>query len=232
MKRQVRSNWLLCESEFDLSVRCEFDFSRHNVTTTSELSRFTEWSHSENTKFCFLISEWDQYRISHSAARRATAAHLIANKLTVKRSSYDIESASSSDLTVSISDASSSSVFAKKSKKSKGELLPTKNHSTLRAAVDAGEKWEFDLERVHGLTDEAACICVSIVTKDLNDDTLPRSNGNRFFQLAEEGWKTVKEVDRLVQLLLSPECLHQARLMGNGFSSTNKGNYMYQMESW
>jgi hypothetical protein len=64
-----------------------------------------------------------------------------------------------------------------------------KNHLKLRAAMDDGEKWEFDLERVHGLTDEEACICVSIVTKHLNDDKLPPSNGNRFIQLAKKDGK-------------------------------------------
>jgi hypothetical protein len=123
-----------------------------------------------------------------------------------------MEPASSTDS--STSDTSYSSVFAKKkSKKSKGELLlPTKNHLKLRHAMDAGEKWEFDLERVHGLTDEEACICVSIVTKHLNDDKLPPSNATRFIQLAKEGWKTLKEVDRLVKLY--PECLNQDKMEG------------------
>jgi hypothetical protein len=71
---------------------------------------------------------------------------------------------------------------------------------------------EFDLERVHGLTDEEACICVSIVTKHLNDDELPPSSGNRFIQRSQEGWKTLKEVDRLVKLY--PECLNQAKMEG------------------
>ena len=90
--------------------------------------------------------------------------------------------------------------------------LPTKNHLALRGAIDAGQKWKFDLEQVHGLTDEEACICVSIVTKHLHDDKLPPSNGSRFIELAEEGWKTLKEVDRLAKL--DPECLNQEKIDG------------------
>lgn len=78
--------------------------------------------------------------------------------------------------------------------------------------MDAGEKWEFDLERVHGLTDEEACMVVSIVTKHLNEDKLPPANGNRFIELAGEGWETLKEVDRLVKLY--PECLNQDKMDG------------------
>jgi hypothetical protein len=78
--------------------------------------------------------------------------------------------------------------------------------------MDAGEKWEFDLERVHGLSDEEACNCVAIVTKHLNGDKLPPANGNRFIELAQEGWKTLKEVDRLVKLY--PECLNQDKMDG------------------
>jgi hypothetical protein len=31
---------------------------------------------------------------------------------------------------------------------------PTENHLKIRAVVDAGRKWELDLERVHGLSDD------------------------------------------------------------------------------
>lgn len=80
--------------------------------------------------------------------------------------------------------------------------------------MDAAGTWENDLERVHGLTDEEACICVSIVHKHLNHDKPPPpQNGNsRFVLLAQEGWKLMKEVDRLVKL--HPECLNQGTMDG------------------
>jgi hypothetical protein len=122
----------------------------------------------------------------------------------------------------STSDKSSSSLSAtRKQRKKIKKREPTINHLELRDAMDAGEKWEFDLERVHGLSDEEACICVSIVTKHLNEDKLPPANGNRFIELAGRGWKTLKEVDRLVKLY--PECLNQAKMEG-GWVMFAEGN--------
>ena len=96
----------------------------------------------------------------------------ISSQIKPKR---NMESASLSDS--SISATSSSSRCAKKSKTSNGRLqVPTENHLKLRKAIDAGETWEFDLEQVHGLTDEEACVCVSIVTKHLHDESFPPSN--------------------------------------------------------
>ena len=132
----------------------------------------------------------------------------ISSQIKPKR---NMESASLSDS--SISATSSSSRCAKKSKTSNGRLqVPTENHLKLRKAIDAGETWEFDLEQVHGLTDEEACVCVSIVTKHLHDESFPPSNGNRLTELAQEGWKTLKEVDRLVKL--HPECGNQDKING------------------
>ena len=113
----------------------------------------------------------------------------------------------------SINATSSSSLCAKKRKTRKRRLpAPMENHLKLRNAIDAGETWEVGLEQIHGLTDEEACVCVSIVTKHLHDETLPPSNGNRLMELAREGWKTLKEVDRLVKLY--PECGNQGKIDG------------------
>ena len=133
----------------------------------------------------------------------------ISSQTKLKR---NMESASLSDS--SISATSSSSLCAKKRKTTERRRLPapTENHLKLRKAIDAGEKWELGLEEVHGLTDEEACVCVSIVTKHLHDESLPPSNGNRLIELAEEGWKTLKEVDRLVKLY--PECGNQDKIDG------------------
>ena len=122
-----------------------------------------------------------------------------------------MESASLSDS--STSGTSSSLLCAKKRKTTERRLpAPTENHLKLRKAIDAGEEWELGLEQVHGLTEEEACVCVSIVTKHLHDESLPPSNGNRLIELAQEGWKTLKEVDRLVKLY--PECGNQDKIDG------------------
>jgi hypothetical protein len=62
--------------------------------------------------------------------------------------------------------------------------------------VDAGSKWELDLEEVHGLTNEQACVVVSMAAQYCKD-TFPPTKEDRFLELAKEGWKHVKELDRL-----------------------------------
>ena len=154
--------------------------------------------------------------ISRRLRRRETPVLLLSTPPPISsqikpKHNTGMESASLSDS--SISATSSSSRCAKKSKTSNGRLqVPTENHLKLRKAIDAGETWEFDLEQVHGLTDEEACVCVSIVTKHLHDESFPPSNGNRLTELAQEGWKTLKEVDRLVKL--HPECGNQDKIKG------------------
>ena len=112
----------------------------------------------------------------------------ISSQIKPKR---NMESASLSDS--SISATSSSSRCAKKSKTSNGRLqVPTENHLKLRKAIDAGERWEFDLEQVHGLTDEEACVCALIVTKHLHDESFPPWNGNQLTKPVQEGQKTLK----------------------------------------
>jgi hypothetical protein len=122
-----------------------------------------------------------------------------------------MDSASSDDLSISGTSSSSLSATSKQRKKRK-KREPTKNHLTVRATIEAGEKWELDLERVHGLTDEEACICVSIACRHLNDEKLPPSNGSRFSELAVEGWKTMRELDRLMKLY--PDDLNQDKVDG------------------
>jgi hypothetical protein len=120
-----------------------------------------------------------------------------------------MELASSSD---SSSSGTSSSSKSAKRKKSKREKIPTKNHLVLRAAIEAGRKWELNLEEVHSPTDEEACVCVSILAKHCQKDLFPPSKGIRFFELAREGWKHWKEVDSLMKL--NPECGNQTRIDG------------------
>jgi hypothetical protein len=122
---------------------------------------------------------------------------------------HTMELASSSGS--SSSDTSSSFKSAKR-KRSKREKIPTKNHLVLRSAIEAGGNWELDLERVHGLTDEEACVRVSILAKHCQKDVFPPSKGNRFVELAREGWKHWKEADRLMKLY--PECGNQTKIDG------------------
>jgi hypothetical protein len=126
-----------------------------------------------------------------------------------------MELASSSDSNTS--DTSSSSAYASRNKRKrnasmKKEIVPTDNHLQIRAVCDAGRKWELDLERVNGLTDEEACVCVSIVAKNLPKDEFPHTKGDRFVELAREGWKNMKESDRLLKLY--PECGNQTCIHG------------------
>jgi hypothetical protein len=97
--------------------------------------------------------------VGDAAAKRSCKPGLKATTLqmSLKR---NMELASLSD---SNSSGTSSLSKSDKHKKSKREKNPTKNHLLLRAAIDAGEKWELDLERVHGLTDEEACVWVCLV---------------------------------------------------------------------
>lgn len=126
-------------------------------------------------------------------------------------SKRSMESAFSSDSSTSVT--SSSSKCAKKKKKKKREKkVPTENHLKLRAAVDATRKWEFDLEEIYGLTDEQSCVCVSNLAPYLKTDTFPPSKGDRLMELAEEGWKLMKELHRLMELY--PECGDQTSING------------------
>jgi hypothetical protein len=85
------------------------------------------------------------------------------------------------------------------------------NHLKIRAVVDAGRKWELDLEEVHGLTDEEACVVVSM-SAQYYKDTFPPTKGDRFLELAKDAWKHVKELDRLNTLY--PECGNQTSING------------------
>jgi hypothetical protein len=123
-----------------------------------------------------------------------------------------MELASSSDSNTS--DNSSLSVCAKKKRKtsSKKEIVPTENHFKIRAVCDDARKWELDLERVHGLTEEEACVCVSIVAKHLPKDEFPLTKGDRLVDYAREGWKHMKEGRRVRKLY--PECRNQTCIHG------------------
>jgi hypothetical protein len=145
--------------------------------------------------------------VGDAAAKRSCKPGLKATTSQTS-SKRNMELASLSD---SNSSGTSSSSKSAKHKKSKREKIPTKNHLLLRAAIDAGEKWELDLERVHGLTDEEACVCVSILAKHCQKDVFP-PEGSRFVKLAREGWKHWKEAKRVRKLC--PGCGDQTKIDG------------------
>jgi hypothetical protein len=92
------------------------------------------------------------------------------------------------------------------------EKIPTENHLKIRSVADAGAKWEVNLQRVHGLTDEEACVGLSIVAKYLPKDEFPPPSGNLFVELAKEGWQHSKQLDRLIKAY--PECGDQTNIDG------------------
>jgi hypothetical protein len=126
------------------------------------------------------------------------------------------ESESSIDSNTSDTSSSSKSANSRKKKKHKSArrppLEPSEKHLKLRAAIDAGGRWELDLEQVHGLTDEEACVVVSIVATHLSLDEFPSSfNGkhqSNHIKLAREGWEHLKEQNRLHRLY--PEINNQS----------------------
>eukprot|EP00977_Amphora_coffeiformis_P018762 scaffold6701_cov181-Amphora_coffeaeformis.AAC.4 len=123
-------------------------------------------------------------------------------------SKRNVESAYSSDSSTSVTSSSSKCANNKKKKRKKE---PTENHLKLRAASDAGRQWELDLERVHGLTDEQACVVVSLMAPHLKKDEFPPSN-DPLMKHAKEGWKLLKDTRRLRKLY--PDCRDQTFING------------------
>jgi hypothetical protein len=133
-----------------------------------------------------------------------------SSRLNLKRGR---ELASSSGSYTSDTSSSLSCAEKKRVKRTKREKIPTENHLKIRGAIDAGGKWEDDLESVHGLTDAEACVCVSIMAKHLRKDAFPPPReGNRFEELAREGWVLLKEVRRLNEKY--PDCGDQTKIAG------------------
>jgi hypothetical protein len=119
----------------------------------------------------------------------------------------------SSDSSTSVTSSSPPGCAEKKKSKRRKTKVPTENHLKIRAVVDAGRKWELDLEEVHGLTDEQACVVVSMSAQYYKDKfSHTPTKGDRFLELAKDGWKHVKELDRLNTLY--PECDDQTSING------------------
>ena len=126
------------------------------------------------------------------------------------RSKRSTESESLSISSTNVTSPSSKSDSKRKAKKHCKEKKPTEIHFKIRSAADAGRKWEADLEEVHGLTDEQACMVVSIMAPHLEKDEFPRSDDPLMVH-AKEGWKHMKESKRLAEL--HPECLADQTFM-------------------
>ena len=177
-------------------------------TEASTGPRPTEFSHGSSSNEVGRSTK----KTKPSSMRKTTPTTLPS---TLKRS---LEMGSSSDSTSS----DTSTEYASKkdqnknvetqAKRRKRGKIPTENHLMIRRVIDAGSKWELDLENVHGLTDEEACIVVSKVALYGNEDTFPDTNGDRFMELAKEGWKHSRELSRLHKLY--PECTDQTCIDG------------------
>jgi hypothetical protein len=70
----------------------------------------------------------------------------------------------------------------------------------LRVATDAGRKWERDLEEIHGLSDDEACMVVGLVLKHLPKDEFANFDPKteRFLALAKPGWHLLKTSNEVV----------------------------------
>ena len=78
--------------------------------------------------------------------------------------------------------------------------LAEKHYLKIRSLIEAGDKWEYDLEQVHGLTYAQASLCISIAAEHFHSESFPPADGNLFLELAREGWEHLKELDRLSKL--------------------------------
>lgn len=97
-------------------------------------------------------------------------------------------------------------------KRRKKEKVPTEKHMELRRIVEAGAKWESELESIHGFSNGDCCEILAIVARHIKKDKFPPANGNRFVQHAKEGWEHMKEHNRLMKLY--PDCLDQTMING------------------
>jgi hypothetical protein len=114
------------------------------------------------------------------------------------RSKRSMGSESSSISSANVTSPSSKFDKKKTKKKQRKEKKLTESHLKVRAAADVSRKWELDLEHVHGLADEQACVVVLLMAPPL-------------MLHAKEGWKYMKEVKRLAGLY--PECLEDQTFM-------------------
>ena len=182
-----------------------------STLTTSKAMATTDRT-STNTLQGDCVNEAGRGTSTHvgDAAAKRQMPQTLMQTLPQTNSKRSMESACSSDSSTSVT--SNSSKCDNSKKKTRKSKEPTENHLKLRAACDAGSKWELDLEEVHGLTDEQACVVVSLMAPHLKKDVFPPSNGDYLMKHAEEGWKLLKETRRLMALY--PDCGDQTCING------------------
>ena len=71
-------------------------------------------------------------------------------------------------------------------------------HELMLETMRKGDKWQRDLESVHGFTEAESCECFSLAGKYLYCDEFPEDAVNKkLFSHAQEGWKLLKQADFL-----------------------------------
>lgn len=104
---------------------------------------------------------------------------------------------SDASITNSVS-ASSGSASARRINLEPGPFVETDVHRLICKVGREGDVWHGDLEVVHGLTEAESCECFSVAGKYLHEKVFPADATNKkLFAHTEEGWRHLKEVDRL-----------------------------------
>ena len=92
--------------------------------------------------------------------------------------------------------------------------VPNETHVKCRGPVDKGDKWEHDLERLHGLAEEEVTMVIGIALKRLKEEKFPdfdadATRGISFYRrLAKPGWESMKETQEMIKKYLK-ECGEQ-----------------------
>ena len=113
---------------------------------------------------------------------------------------------------------------ARKKKKKNNKIIPipNENHMKVRACLDACNKWEKDLQVVHGLSNEEASMVLGIASKHYNNNagrTFPAfdetaTRGIDYYRsLAKPGWQHFKQLKQIM-IQYPRECAEQTWING------------------
>lgn len=101
-------------------------------------------------------------------------------------------------------------------------FVMTETHNTLLDCVRKGNRWQEDLELIHGLTEAESCECFSRAGKYLHSDIFPEGAVNpKLLSHAKKGWTHLKKVDELSKKYpqefvdLNRRALAEGRQMGD-----------------
>ena len=79
-------------------------------------------------------------------------------------------------------------------------FVVTETHKMLLDCVRKGNKWQEDLELVHGLTEAESCECFSLAGKYLHSHVFPKgATSTKLFSHAKTGWEHLQKVDELAK---------------------------------